>query len=106
MITSKITSRGQSLVSGDTVAIRAHPGALASFGALALKSKASSVDDVRYDAVRDAAREGWADHVAEEGRESYLVDAYLAAEAEGSGRGVASFDRDFRKFTEIDLLAL
>ena len=83
MITSKVTKRGQttlprqirnalqveagqSLVYELTdagVLLRAHPGAMASFGALKPK-KAVKVD---YDQVRRAAREDWIEQVAEEG---------------------------------------
>lgn len=80
MITSTITSRGQTTlprqvrdalqleagrrliyeIDGDAVTIRQHPGVMASFGALATKSGEIGV-------AREAAREEWADHVAQEG---------------------------------------
>ncbi|MGK0176842.1 MAG: bifunctional DNA-binding transcriptional regulator [Lentimonas sp.] len=83
MITSKVTKRGQttlprqirnalqveagqSLVYEVTeagVMLRAHPGAMASFGAL--KPKQSTTID--YDQARRASREDWIEHVAEEG---------------------------------------
>ena len=85
MITSKVTKRGQTTlprqirsalqvesgqslvyeVTEDGVLIRAHPGAMASFGVLKPKSTSSS-----YDQERRAAREDWIDQVAEEGKES------------------------------------
>ncbi|MEN8662247.1 MAG: AbrB/MazE/SpoVT family DNA-binding domain-containing protein [Lentimonas sp.] len=83
MITSKVTKRGQttlprqirnalqiepgqSLVYDVTdagVILRAHPGAIASFGTLKPK-KSTSID---YDQARRASREDWIEHVAEEG---------------------------------------
>ena len=83
MITSKITKRGQTTLprqirnalqvkAGQTlvyevtnagVILRAHPGAMASFGAL--KPKQSKPVD--YDQARRAAREDWVEQVAEEG---------------------------------------
>lgn len=58
---------GQSIVYeliDDGVVIRVHPGALASFGALKPRKKVSA----NYRQIRDAVREDWADHVAEEGK--------------------------------------
>jgi bifunctional DNA-binding transcriptional regulator/antitoxin component of YhaV-PrlF toxin-antitoxin module len=86
MITSKLTKRGQttlprqirnalkieagqSLVYEVTeagVIIRAHPGAVASFGAL----RAKQSEPIDYNQARKAAREEWIDHVAEEGSNS------------------------------------
>jgi antitoxin PrlF len=83
VITSKITKRGQttlprkirnalqieagqSLVYEVTdvgVIIRAHPGAMASFGAL----KPTQSKPIDYDQARRASREYWIEHVAEEG---------------------------------------
>ncbi len=34
------------------------------------------------------------------------MDAYLAAFANASGLQIASFDRDFKQFTDLDLLLL
>ncbi|MGJ8649891.1 MAG: AbrB/MazE/SpoVT family DNA-binding domain-containing protein [Opitutaceae bacterium] len=85
MITSKVTKRGQTTlprqirnalhveagqslvyeVTKDGVIIRAHPGAMASFGTLKTK-KSNTVD---YDQARKAAREDWVEHVAEEGNQ-------------------------------------
>lgn len=83
MVTSKITKRGQTTlprqvrnalhleagqslvyeIEGDKVLLRAHPGLLASFGAL--RGKGNRVID--HDAALRAAREGHAAHVAQEG---------------------------------------
>ena len=83
MITSKITKRGQTTlprqirnalqieagqslvyeVTDDGVILRAHPGAMASFGAL----KTNAAKSVDYDQARRDAREDWVEHVAEEG---------------------------------------
>lgn len=84
MITSKITKRGQTTlprqirnalqveagqslvyeVTEDGVIIRAHPGAMASFGALKSKIR----QPVSYDQERQSAREDWVEQVAEEGK--------------------------------------
>jgi len=86
MITSKVTKKGQTTlprkirnalsveagqslvyeVTADGVLLRAHPGAMASFGAL--NSKAASKPT--YAQVRAQAREDWVEHVAEEGPQS------------------------------------
>ena len=83
MITSKVTRRGQTTlprqirnalqveagqslvyeVTDAGVLLRAHPGVMASFGAL--KPKQST--GVDYDQARRAAREDWIEQVAEEG---------------------------------------
>lgn len=58
---------GQNLVyepQGDYVILRAHPGVLASFGAL--RSKAPGATPC-YSEARADAREAWADHAATEG---------------------------------------
>lgn len=84
MITSKITKRGQTTlprqirnalqveagqslvyeVTEDGVIIRAHPGVMASFGALKSKNR----QPVSYEQERQSAREDWIEQVAEEGR--------------------------------------
>jgi bifunctional DNA-binding transcriptional regulator/antitoxin component of YhaV-PrlF toxin-antitoxin module len=84
MITSKLTKRsqttiprqvrnalhlkpGQSLVydiEADRVVMRAHPGALASYGALKGKGKQAPMD---FGEARQIAREEWVENVAEEG---------------------------------------
>ena len=86
MITSKVTKKGQTTlprqirnalsveagqslvyeVTEDGVLLRAHPGAMASFGAL--NSKAASKQT--YAQARAQAREDWVEHVAEEGPQS------------------------------------
>ncbi len=83
MITSKITKRGQTTlprqirnalqveagqslvyeVTDAGVILRAHPGAMASFGAL--KPKQSK--PINTDQARTTSREDWVEHVAEEG---------------------------------------
>lgn len=83
MITSKVTSRGQTTLprqvrnalqsrpgqsliyelTEDGVLIRAHPGALASFAALKPKGK-----DFDHGKARESAREDWAQHASEEGQ--------------------------------------
>ena len=85
MITSKITKRGQTTLprqirnalqvkagqsivyelTTDGVFIRAHPGAMASYGALRPKDR----QILSYEQERSDAREEWVEHVAEEGRQ-------------------------------------
>lgn len=84
MITSKITKRGQTTlprqirnalrletgqslvyeIKGDTVVIRPHSGASASFGAL----KRSAGQPVNYTDARREARADWVEAVAEAGK--------------------------------------
>ena len=92
MITSKITKRGQTTlprqirnalhlktgqsivyeVTDEGVLIRAHPGAMASFGALKPKKPST----LNYNEARKEAREEWVEHVAEEGRSEILPDRH------------------------------
>lgn len=84
MITSKVTRRGQTTlprrvrdalkvkpgqslvyeVEGDRVVLHAHPGVLASFGALKKKKGGRPAD---FKKARAAARREWADHAGQEG---------------------------------------
>ena len=86
MITSKVTKRGQTTIPRqirdalhiepgqslvyeirqDAIVLRAHPGALASFGALGGKGRAGSAD---FGQARREAREAWTEHAAGEGLE-------------------------------------
>lgn len=86
MITSKITKRGQTTlprqirnalqieagqslvyeITDDGIVLRAHPGAMASFGAL----KPKKLKSVTYEQVRKDAREDWIEQVAEEGQKA------------------------------------
>jgi hypothetical protein len=85
MIVSKVTNKGldtaPSKIREDGAAIKCHQDALASFAVLA----SSISPNVDFQKARKKARKDWSQHATRE------------------GGGVASFDRDFKQFPNVDL---